>query len=289
MDVLESFNAAIGYLEENLDGEIDYARAARAACCSLCHFQRMFSFAAGVTLSEYVRRRRLTRAALDLQRGDERVLDVALRYGYDSPTAFTRAFRAMHGVSPREAKNPGVGLKSYPRISFHLSVKGEQEMKYRMEKKEAFRLVGYKKEVSTVGGQNHALIPQFWDEVCADGRYARVAALADGGQPGPSGVLGVCANFRDGSFDYFVAAATGGTASDGMEAFEVPALQWAVFESIGPMPDAIQDVWKRIYTEWFPQSGYEHAGGPELEWYGMGDMQSDDYLSEVWIPVVKNG
>ena len=216
MDVLERFNAAIGYLEENLDGEIDYAHAAREACCSLCHFQRMFSFAAGVTLSEYVRRRRLTRAALDLQSGDERVLDVALRYGYDSPTAFTRAFRAMHGISPREAKSAGARLKSYPRISFHLSVKGEQEMKYRMEKKEKFRLVGYKKEISTVGGQNMVLIPQFWDEVCADGRYARVAALADGSQTGPSGVLGVCANFRDKSFDYFVAAATGGPVPDGM-------------------------------------------------------------------------
>lgn len=236
-----------------------------------------------------MRRRRLTRAALDLQSGDERVLDVALRYGYDSPTAFTRAFRAMHGVSPRGAKNPGAALKSYPRISFHLSVKGDKEMKYRMEKKEAFRLVGYKKEISTVGGQNSTLVPRFWNEVCADGRYERVVALADGSQPMRSGVLGVCANFREESFDYFVAAATSQPVPAGMEAFEVPARLWVAFECVGPMPDAIQDVWKRIFTEWFPQSGYEHAGGPELEWYGIGDMDSDEYRSEVWIPVVKKG
>ena len=132
MEWLDRMNDALGYLEANLAGTADMEHAARLACCSVYHFGRMFSYIAGVPLSEYLRRRRMTLAAFDLQNGG-RVLDVALRYGYESPTAFNRAFQSVHGVSPSAAQRDGAPLKAYPRISFKITVKGEAEMDYRIK------------------------------------------------------------------------------------------------------------------------------------------------------------
>jgi len=145
MEWLERLNQAIGYIEDHLEEDIDYEEAARIACCSTFHFQRMFSYIAGVPLSEYIRRRRMTCAGLALQRSETKVIDLALRYGYDSPTAFTRAFTGVHGMPPSEARQPGIVLKAYPRISFLITIKGDAEMNYRIEHKEAFRIVGAKR------------------------------------------------------------------------------------------------------------------------------------------------
>jgi len=120
MNWLDRLNETMDYIEDNLRGEISYGHAARIAQCSTYHFQRMFSYVAGATLSEYIRRRRLTLAALELQNGGK-VLDVALRYGYESPTAFNRAFRSLHGIAPSAAQRPGATLKAYPRIGFHIT------------------------------------------------------------------------------------------------------------------------------------------------------------------------
>lgn len=120
MDWFERMNGAMSYIEDHLASEIDYEEAARIACCSSYHFQRMFSFITDVTLSEYIRRRRLTLAAFELQKGSGRVIDVALKYGYDSPNSFTRAFQSLHGVTPSLARDEGVQLKAYPRMSFQL-------------------------------------------------------------------------------------------------------------------------------------------------------------------------
>lgn len=144
MEWLERLNYAIDYIEEHLAEEIRYDEAAKIACCSTFHFQRMFSYIAGVPLSEYIRRRRMTVAAFELQQSAVKVIDLALRFGYDSPTAFNRAFQGVHGVPPTAAKETGVALNTYPRISFHISIKGDAKMDYRIEKKEAFRIVGLK-------------------------------------------------------------------------------------------------------------------------------------------------
>ena len=129
MEWLKHMNDALAYMEDNLDGEISIEKAAQLARCSQYHFQRMFSYIIGVPLLEYLRRRRLTKAAFDLQGGDK-VIDVALRYGYDSPTAFNRAFQAMHGISPRAAQKPDIMLKAFPRVSFQITIKGVTEMDY---------------------------------------------------------------------------------------------------------------------------------------------------------------
>lgn len=134
MDWLDRFNAAIDYIENNLDGEIDYASLARAAWCSEFHFSRMFSSITGISLSEYIRRRRLTKAAFDIRTSNDRIIDIALKYGYDSSDAFTRAFKKLYGVTPQAARESGVQLKAFPRISFQITIKGDAEMEYRMEK-----------------------------------------------------------------------------------------------------------------------------------------------------------
>jgi AraC family transcriptional regulator len=284
MDWLQRMNEAVSYIEENLDQEIDYDRLAKITCCSVFHFGRIFTFAADMTLGEYIRQRRLSRAALDLISTSDKVIDIAFKYGYNSPTAFTRAFINMHGVTPSAARENGVMLKSFPRIAFQMSIKGGKEMNYKIEEKPQMRFVGKKEAVSCIGGQNFLRIPQLWQEISTGGTYDKLIALSNGN---PTGVLGICANSRGDDFDYFIASSSDAEVPKGMEELVIPAGLWVVFQCVGPMPKAIQEVWKRIHTEWFPTSGYEHTGGAELEWYSDGDSDADDYLSEIWIPIVK--
>ena len=142
MEWIERFNEAISYIEEHLTEEIDYEQLGRIACCSSYHFQRMFTYMAGVPLSEYIRRRKMSLAAVDLQGGNMKIIDVAGKYGYSSPTAFNRAFQTVHGIAPSAVKSEGVSVKSFPPILFKITVKGVEEMNYRIETKDAFRIVG---------------------------------------------------------------------------------------------------------------------------------------------------
>ena len=142
MEWMERWNRAMDEIERNLAGQIDCERLGRIACCSAYHFQRMFTYLANVSLGEYVRRRRMSLAAVDLQSGGDKVIDVAARYGYESPTAFNRAFRAVHGVAPSQVRSGSVAVKCYPRLVFHLTVQGGEEMQYRIETRDAFRVVG---------------------------------------------------------------------------------------------------------------------------------------------------
>lgn len=283
MEWLQRLNQAIGYLEENLAGEIDYGRAAQIACCSTYHFQRMFSYLADMPLAEYIRRRRMTAAAFDLQNG-ARVLDTALKYGYGSPTAFNRAFQGVHGLPPSAAREPGAQLKAYPRITFSISIRGDAEMNYRIETKEAFRVVGQRRHFSMEAEKCFAQVPRFWQEFFAEGAMPGLLQQMD--QP-PYGVMGISTSqdFKD--FDYYIAVSSSRPAPEGMEEYTVPACTWAIFESIGPMPQALQSLQKRIVTEWLPTSGYEYANAPDIELYGEGDQSAADYRCEAWLPIVK--
>ncbi|SDY11721.1 AraC family transcriptional regulator [Evansella caseinilytica] len=280
MDLLEKMNDALNYIEENLTSEIDYKEIARLACCSEYHFKRMFSFIAGVALSEYIRRRRLTLAAFELKNSDLRVIDVAVKYGYYSPDSFARAFQGLHGVTPTEARRHGHSLKAYPRMTFHLSIKGGTEMNYRLEQKDAFRAVGMMNRVRLVHEGVNDDITQMWETI-SDETYLQIEALSD---MEPSGIISVCTNFSEereaqGFLDYYIAAATTKPCPDNLQQLEIPALTWAVFEVAGDW-EKVQEAWGRIYSEWFPASGYEHTEGPEL-------LASADNRSEIWIPVNK--
>lgn len=283
MEWLQRLNAAVGYLEENLDESIDYGAAAQIACCSTYHFQRMFSYIAGIPLSEYIRRRRMTLAAFELQNGGK-VVDVALRFGYDSPTAFNRAFQSVHGVSPRAAKAQGISLKAYGRIVFSISIKGEAEMNYRIEKKEAFRIVGAKQRMELQVEENFKKAPQFWMEQTRQGLIPRLCAVMN---QEPFGVMGVSTCDAGKDLDYYIAVSSTAPLPEGLSEYIVPAQTWAIFECIGPMPQAMQQMMRRIVSEWLPTSGYEYADAPDIELYTDGDQTAPDYRSEIWMPIIK--
>lgn len=165
MSWLENFSKAIEYIETHLDKEISYEDMAKITGCSTFYFQRIFSYIVGISLSEYIRRRRMTQAGFDLQRTDMRVLDVAFKYGYSSPTSFNRAFQAVHGITPICAKEMGSTLNTYPAIKFSINVVGGNAMSYRIEKKKAFRIVGVRTSLSEDIEKNQKNVPLFWDTV----------------------------------------------------------------------------------------------------------------------------
>lgn len=285
MEWLDRLNQSIEYIEQHLDNEIDFAAAAKIACCSTFHYQRMFSYLAGVSISEYIRRRRMTLAAIDLQNSDVKVIDLAMRYGYESPTSFSRAFQSVHGLSPSSARIIGASPKAYPRMSFLISIKGDVEMKYKIEKHKAFRIVGAKRYYDLNIDENFQEIPKFWGEVIQNGQFEQICELSN---QKPLGILGVstCMNGKD--FNYYIAAATDKDIPEAMNEYIVPESTWAIFECVGPMPNAIQNLQKRIISEWLPTSGYEYADAPDIEVYPAGDTNSPDYKCEVWLPITKS-
>lgn len=284
MEWLEKLNQSINYLEDNLSETISYEHAAQIACCSTFHFQRMFSYMAGIPLSEYIRHRRMTAAAFDLMNSDMKVIDVAMKYGYESPTSFNRAFQSVHGVSPSAARSQGVVLKAFPRINFKISIIGDAEMEYKIEKKEAIRIVGVKERFTMNVEESFAKVPVFWQETTRKGMIPQMCSVMN---QEPSGVLGISACMDGNEFDYYIGVASDKPVPEGMSELVIPACTWAIFESTGPMPDALQNLQKRIYTEWLPTSGYEYADVADIEVYPEGDQFSDSYKCEAWLPVVK--
>lgn len=278
MEWIQRLNQAVGYIEEHLTGEVDYEQLGRIACCSSYHFQRMFAYMAGVSLSEYIRRRRMSLAAVDLQSSGMQVLDVAEKYGYRSPTAFTRAFQAIHGCTPSAVRSGGCSVKSYPSIVFKITIKGAEEMEYRMETREAFRILGVSVPLDKDIEKNFARIPQKWQEAAMDGTLQKLAGLMEA-----PGILGVSTCNETEPWRYWIAVASSQEA-EGLEAFTVPAATWAIFSGTGTN-QSIQELERRIVTEWLPASGYEYGSAPDIEVYLNPDPQNARY--EVWIPVVK--
>ncbi|MCT9855525.1 AraC family transcriptional regulator [Priestia megaterium] len=289
MDLLRNMNRALHYIEENLTNDIDFREVARLALCSEYHFKRMFSFLAGITLSEYIRRRRLTLAAFELKDSNIKVIDVAIKYNYSSPDSFTRAFQNLHGITPSEAKKNGSSLKAFPKMTFQLSIKGGNEMNYRIEEKEAFHIVGIKERVSIIFHGVNPKIAAMWESLNDE----TIRKLKELSNVTPLGLLSASVNFSEGrmeekgQLDHYIGVATTKDCPDHLVQLEVPAGTWAVFEAVGPFPDTLQDVWGRIYSEWFPSSNYEQVEGPEILWNEHKNVTSPTFKSEIWIPVLK--
>ncbi|AZV62956.1 AraC family transcriptional regulator [Peribacillus frigoritolerans] len=289
MDSLKNMNGAIKFIEENLTNEIDFKEVARFAYCSEYHFKRMFSFLAGISLSEYIRRRRLTLAAFELKNSNIKVIDIAIKYGYSSPDSFARAFQHLHGITPSEARSNGHSLKAYPPMSFQLSIKGGNEMNYRIEEKEAFHIIGIKKRVPIIFNGVNPEIASMWKSL----DEKTINELKNLSNVEPLGLLSASANFSEGrleekgELDHYIGAATTRECPDNLTQLNVDASTWAVFEAVGPFPETLQNVWGRIYSEWFPSSNYEQREGPEILWNENKDLTSPTFRSEIWIPVMK--
>ena len=275
MEWVERLNQSINYMEEHLTSEIDYERLGQIACCSAYHYQRMFAYMAGVTLAEYIRRRKMSLAAVDLQGKNEKIMDVAAKYGYSSPTAFNRAFQSIHGIAPSAVKGDGAAVKSFPPMTFSIAVKGAEEMNYRIETKEAFRIVGVSAPLRKELEQNFTVVPQMWQEAAGNGTIEKLAGMVDAP---PAGLLGVSACHDEEQWKYWIAVSSTKDCGE-FEEYTVPACTWAIFPGSGA------NLEQRIITEWLPTSGYEYANAPDIEVYLNADPQNAQY--EVWIPVRK--
>lgn len=279
MEWIERLNSSVEYIENHLLEKIDYEKVAEIANCPAYHFQRMFFYMTNISVSEYVRRRRMSLAAVDLQEVGVKVIDVALKYGYDSPTAFNRAFQSIHGIAPSLAKRENAILKSFPALKFSVSVQGMEEINFRIETKEAFQIVGISCPLSKVLEENFARIPHEWDTALENGTLSELYGLMNNK---PEGLLGVSVHNRK-EWKYFIAVSST-EHRDGFEKYDIPIATWAVFSGRGTNV-SLQDLERRVITEWLPTSGYEYAEIPDIEVYIKADPK--DVIYEYWLPVVK--
>lgn len=288
MDWIKSFQKAVDYVEEHICEPVDYKRIAQEMNVSSFYFQKIFSILCGFTVGEYIRSRRLALAGSELLSTDEKIIDIALKYGYDSPEGFTRAFARFHGITPSDVRKNGAPVRSFARLSVSISVKGGSSMDYKIMKKEAFKIIAKEqrfKKVEDIQGRSD--IPAFWTECHGDGtvKYLSENCKKDGVLGGS--VVGMCMEdstvVKD--FPYLIGAEYAGRdVPNGYKVVDVPAAEWAVFGIDGLSEEKIQQAWHKIFAEFFPSSTYKPAGNFDLEVY-----PTDTYKGEIWISVEKKG
>ena len=288
MDWLKGMNNVVAYIEENLTQQIKYEALSHMVGCSVYEFSRIFSFMAGMSVSEYIRRRRLSQAVFDIQSGEEKIVDIALKYCYESPTTFTRAFKELHGVTPSAVRKAGIPLKTYPSITFLLTIKGVNAMEFRIEKKESFQIMGLSGYEEPECGSDDTLSPLWrefmdkynsclWNNGGEDSYYTapfwQVAAYQFQSEKAKTKAI--------------IGAEYKGKRFGDMTVETIPAATWAVFSitsptGIGYVPEA----YARIMSEWFPVSQYRRDETvPNMEVYPPGNANLMDYAWEIWMPV----
>ena len=286
MDWIKGLQRAIDYMEEHITEPISHDMIAAQMNISVFYFHRIFTMLCGFTPSEYIRNRRLALAGSELLLTDNKIIDIALKYGYDTPEGFTRAFVRFHGATPAAVRKGGVSVKSFARLQISISLKGGNSMNYRIVEKEAFKVLEKAEVHPIVTNENKYEISDFWDRARADGTILR---LMDSLAEGKSNLIGICYGNNIKTFEYSIAAECDENCivPEGYRINEIPARTWAVFECTGAMPFAIQKLWHRILTEFFPVSDYEPTYEMEIEDYPDGDALSDDYKCSIWVPVRK--
>ena len=295
MEWLTSIRTAIDYIEEHLTDNISAQDVADRVFLSPFFLQKGFSLMTGYGIGEYIRNRRLYKAALDLKETEDKVIDIALRYCYETPESFSKAFSRFHGVTPTQARE-GADVRTFLPLSIKVQVQGGIQMEYKITKMFPFKVIGFVKEFDYENA--HQEIPKFWDEICE--KYAtNVYAGNEPANPYEKAIIdhcigeyGVCIDDIDGDrFRYLVAGKySGGEVPEGMVVYEFPRSEWAVFDCIGPIPDSLQSLNTRIFKEWLPGNpDYELCGNANVEWYDCinGEKTDKDYHSAIWIPVKK--
>ncbi|MFC7533048.1 GyrI-like domain-containing protein [Actinoplanes sp. GCM10030250] len=285
--MISALNTLVDLVEERLTAELDVEQLAAKLGTTAYHLRRMFSSLAGMPLSEYVRRRRMTVAAADVVRGEE-LLAIAVRYGYGSAEAFGRAFRAVHGAGPGDVRRDGGPLRAQPQLRFRLTVDGRIPMETRIAGRPAFRLIGHAARVPLIYEGVNPYIRKHVSALPVE-EHLGLKALGD---TEPSGLLAVTAGAEpdapEGSeitYLHGVAVTLAAAVPGDLDTIEVPAGRWAVFRSSGPHPRALQDTWAATATEWFPSNPWRLRPGPSI--VAILDRAPDfsTATSELWLPV----
>ena len=290
MDWITGIQRAVDYVEAHLSEPIDYEEAARQAYSSSFHFQRVFSILCGFTLGDYIRMRRLSLAGSELASSDARVIDAALKYGYDTPESFSRAFTRFHGVSPSQAKR-GAALKSFSPLSVKLILDGGTTMNYRIETKDAFPLICKKKRISGKEEMTPETIAPFWQGCIEDGTIEALCRYLPEANMFGDAIVGASfgKDASDAEFPYAIGAPYNGRSvvDEGLIVETIPAHTYVVFPCVGRMPEAIQNLYQQICSEFFPASEYQPCGGTDFEAYPSADVTNPHYACEIWVAVEK--
>ena len=289
MNWISSIQKAIDYIENHLTEKLDYTKIAEQAICSPYYFQKIFVILCGMTVGEYIRNRKLTLAGNELMATDIKIIDLALKYGYEFPESFTRAFTNFHGVTPSEARKKNSQLKSFSRLKVQIILKGGNSMDYKISSKKSFTVLEKIEQHMVVGEKNINTIPAFWEKSHHDGTIATLLKHAIDN----SFIFGIC--YGNGhtdceQFDYSIAVACAPDtiAPDGYRINTIPARTWVILECTGAMPDAIQQLWHELCTEFFPTSNYQPTYELDIEAYPAGNMTDPNYKSQIWIPIKNN-
>ena len=289
MEWTESLKRSVMFMEEHLLEDINTEDVANQVHISPFYFQKGFKIMTEYTVSEYIRNRRLYLAALEVIAGKEKIIDLAYKYRYDTPESFSRAFSRFHGVTPSQMQSNPAKIVSFLPLKIMISIQGGNKMDYTVEKMGAMKLIGFKTNISNETGYTD--IPNFWTEIAKEYFMQKSSnqKVQDVVERSRVGEYGVCIDTgnMDGQFSYMIAGNyDGGEVPDGMEVYEIPALTWAKFKCVGPIPQALQAVNTKIFKEWLPGNpDYEMSGGFNIEWYGAGDPNQLNYESGIWVPV----
>lgn len=283
--MLANLNQAMDYIEEHLTEEVSFDELAKKTGISVYHFKRTFSFFAGMSLAEYIKKRRLAEANLALLAG-EKVTDVAFKYGYQSIEGFSRAFRDWSGQAPSEVMKTQI-QKTFPKFSFYIDIKGGQSMDVKLIEKPAFQIVGVSQKVPLqYQGENQAIM-----ELAQRITPQQRAEMHTFDDIYPHQVVNASFDFQEGrtteggEMTHMIGFATlQENIYEDLEQLSVPAHTWAVFPNEGPFPQTLQETWARIFSEWLPSSGYQVVAAPEISFTQYQGPAEAKY-SEIWLAV----
>jgi AraC family transcriptional regulator len=293
MDYFERVQKAVDFMESHLTEEFTLEEVAGQVYCSLFHFHRIFQEVVGDSMKEYIRIRRLSLAGKEIVETDVKVIDLALKYGYETPEAFTKAFKKLNGISPSACKKRKGSYVFREKASVQIYktqiLKGGLTMNYKIVEKDAFQVIGRDLRVCTENGQQYSAIPQLWKDCGESGVFQTFESMPNSINQQQMVMLGICMECDGASnFTYVIGVEVANidTIPDGMVAKMIPGQKYAVFTAKGKCPEAIQETWKNIYGKWFPASGHERADGPDFEWYDQRSEVNDENCEvDIYIPI----